>query len=146
MASGFIERVLEWLGFEAQEAAAGEGERVPPSGGGGRGWARGRRGRVVPLNPPGTPSASPEGGGLPQVVVAQPRSLEDVQTIAAHLKADRPVLVTLRQADREAARRIIDFLSGAVYALDGTMRAVGDDIVLCTPNRVDVKLEGWAEP
>lgn len=145
MASGFIERVLEWLGFEAHEAATAEGDRAQAAGAGGRGGGTPRRGRVVPLSPSVAAAVGPESGAPPQVVVAQPRSLDDVQAIAAHLKAGRPVLVTLRLAERETARRIIDFLSGTVYALDGAMRAVGDDILLCTPNRVSVKLEGWTD-
>lgn len=157
MAPGFIDRVLVWLGLEPEEAAAGE-EGPPAASAETAARGAGRRGRVVSL--PGTlpgPSGGPRNGsegGSPgpaaasspassvQVIICHPQTLDEVEGVAAHLKARRPVLVSLRRADRETARRIIDFLSGTVYALDGVMRPVGDEVVLCAPGGVDVKLEG----
>ena len=154
MAPGFIDRVLGWLGLEAEEAPAAE--ESPP----GQAAARpaGRRGRVVPLTGAAGPAAAGprngrEGEGVSalstaggtggvQVIICQPQSLEEVEGVASHLKAQRPVLVSLKRVERETARRIIDFLSGTVYALDGVMRPVGDEVVLCAPGGVDVKLEG----
>lgn len=151
MAAGFIDRVLVWLGLETEEAASAEGTVPVPEAS----RAAGRRGRVVPLaasNSGASPAraASVPGPGMVagpeppavRVVICHPQSLEEVESVAAHLKARSPVLVSLKRADREAARRIVDFLSGTVYALDGVMRVVGEDVVLCAPGGVDVRWEG----
>ena len=143
---GFIDRVLSWLGVEPEPGAPEPQAPAQTAASGGReaGEAALRRARVVTL-PTAAPPA-PAGGsavrGLARLVVFEPRSFDDVQAIAAHLREGRPVVLTLKATDRETARRIVDFLSGTVYALDGTMRRVDDDIFLCAPSGVDVQLEG----
>jgi cell division inhibitor SepF len=73
-----------------------------------------------------------------RVVVMHPRTLEDGQAIADQVKAKRPVIVNLDLADDKSQQRLLNFLSGVAYAVDGGLRQVGDSIYLVTPNNVEV--------
>ena len=68
-----------------------------------------------------------------KVVVLQPTTYNDATEIAGHLKEKKPVVVNLEKLDKETARKIVDFLSGAVYALDGSMQKVANGILLIVP-------------
>ena len=68
-----------------------------------------------------------------KVVVLQPTTYSDATEIAGHLKAKKPVVVNLEKLDKETARKIVDFLSGAVFALDGSMQKVSNGILLLVP-------------
>lgn len=73
-----------------------------------------------------------------KVVVLQPTSYNDSQDIADHLKSKKPVVVNLERLDKEDARKMVDFLSGAVYALDGSMQKVANGILLLAPYNVGI--------
>lgn len=75
-----------------------------------------------------------------RVVVCEPKSFEEVQPIADHLKAKRPVILNLEEMDKDLAQRFLNFLSGTIYALDGTMQRIGTGIFLFTPSNVEVTL------
>ena len=68
-----------------------------------------------------------------KVVVLQPTTYNDATEIAGHLKEKKPVVVNLEKLDKDTARKIVDFLSGAVYALDGSMQKVSNGILLLVP-------------
>ncbi len=88
------------------------------------------RNRVVKLH---------EGGSQQmKVVVMQPESFEEARDITNHLKAKKPVVVNLECIDKNVARRVIDFLSGAVYALDGDIQKVSNGIFLIAPNNIGI--------
>lgn len=74
-----------------------------------------------------------------KVVLSEPRVYADAQDIADQLKNRRSVVVNLQSIDREQAKRIVDFLSGTVYALGGDIQRIGTDIFLCTPDNVEVQ-------
>ncbi|GGN96461.1 cell division protein SepF [Saccharibacillus kuerlensis] len=74
-----------------------------------------------------------------KVILSEPRTYEDAQIIADHLRAHRSVVVNLQQVRRDHAKRIIDFLGGTVYAINGSISKVGGDIFLCTPDTVEVE-------
>lgn len=76
-----------------------------------------------------------------RVVVMEPSSFEEAQTIADQLKNRRPVIVNLENADRNLAKRIVDFVSGTTYALNGNMQKVGNGIFLFVPSNVDISGE-----
>jgi len=76
-----------------------------------------------------------------KVCLFEPRVFSETQDIADELKAERAALVNLSKVDHGAKKRIVDFLSGTVYALDGDIQKVGSDIFLCTPNSVGVEGE-----
>ncbi|MDR7420592.1 MAG: cell division protein SepF [Armatimonadota bacterium] len=80
-----------------------------------------------------------------EIVVLEPRSFDEARAGADHLKARRPVIVNLRDVDRDLARRVVDFTCGVTYAVDGHMQRVGDEIFLFTPNTVTVMAESSRE-
>ena len=73
-----------------------------------------------------------------KVVVMQPDDFEDASTICDHLKSKKPIIVNLEVTNKDVSRRIIDFLSGAVYSLDGTIQKVSNTIFVVAPSNVDV--------
>ena len=73
-----------------------------------------------------------------KVVVIQPDTFEEAKDIADTLKTKNPVVINLEGVEKDTARRIIDFLSGAVYALDGNIQKVSNGIFLVTPYNVGI--------
>ncbi|MDA7025950.1 cell division protein SepF [Bacillus sp. CLL-7-23] len=73
-----------------------------------------------------------------KVVLCEPRVYAEAQEIADHLKNRRAVVVNLQRIQHDQAKRIVDFLSGTVYAIGGDIQRIGADIFLCTPDNVDV--------
>lgn len=73
-----------------------------------------------------------------KVILIEPRVYAEAQDISEHLKSKRAVVVNLQRIDREQGIRIIDFLSGTVYALGGDIQRIGTDIFLCVPDNVEV--------
>lgn len=73
-----------------------------------------------------------------KVVLVEPRVYADSQDIADQLKNRRAVVVNLQRIEKDQAKRIVDFLSGTVYAIGGDIQKIGTDIFLCTPDNVEV--------
>lgn len=73
-----------------------------------------------------------------KLVLVEPRVFNEAQEIADHLKNRRAVVVNLQRIDKNEARRIVDFLSGTVYAIGGEIQKIGTYIVLCTPDNIEV--------
>jgi cell division inhibitor SepF len=69
----------------------------------------------------------------------EPRTYEETQDIADHLRSRRPVVVNLHRVRSDQALRIVDFLSGTVYALNGSISKIGPNIFLCTPDSVEIQ-------
>ncbi len=74
-----------------------------------------------------------------RVVLSEPRSYDETQDIADHLRSRRAVIVNLQRVRPDQAVRIVDFLSGTVYALNGSIAKLGANIFLCTPDSVDIQ-------
>ena len=73
-----------------------------------------------------------------KVILFEPRTYGEAQEIADHLKSRRAVVVNLQSITHDQAKRIVDFLSGTVYAIGGDIQKVGPNIFLSTPDNVDV--------
>ncbi|MBP2240051.1 cell division inhibitor SepF [Cytobacillus eiseniae] len=73
-----------------------------------------------------------------KMVLMEPRVYAEAQDISDHLKNRRAVVVNLQRIERDQAKRIVDFLSGTVYALGGDIQKIGTDIFLCTPDNVEI--------
>ena len=73
-----------------------------------------------------------------RLVVMQPNSFDDAQDVCDHLKEKKPVVINLEYADKDTARRLIDFFSGAVYGVDGHIEKVSASIFLLVPFNVDI--------
>ncbi|MBS1846850.1 MAG: cell division protein SepF [Actinobacteria bacterium] len=70
-----------------------------------------------------------------------PVSFEDAQELADKFKGNQPVIMNLQNADRDLARRLIDFASGLCYGVGGQMEKVANSVYLLTPSNVEVSAE-----
>lgn len=73
-----------------------------------------------------------------KVILFEPTSYNEVQDIADSLLNKRSIVINLHKVDRAKAKRIVDFLSGTVYAIKGNIKKLGISTFLCTPENVDV--------
>ena len=77
--------------------------------------------------------------GTGKMILLEPRAYSESQQIADHLKKKNTVVVNMKRVTPDQAKRIVDFLSGTVYALGGDLQKIGAGIFLCTPKNVDVE-------
>ena len=77
--------------------------------------------------------------GSGKMILLEPRAFSESQQIADHLKKRNTVVVNMKRVTSEQAKRIIDFLSGTVYAIGGDLQKIGVGIFLCTPKNVNVE-------
>ena len=80
---------------------------------------------------------SEEGGA--KMILLEPRAYSETQQIADHLKKRNTVVVNLKRVTGDQAKRIMDFLSGTIYAIKGDIQKIGGGIFLCTPNNINVQ-------
>lgn len=78
----------------------------------------------------------PNGG---KMILLEPRAYSESQQIADHLKKRNTVVVNMKRVTPDQAKRIVDFLSGTVYAIGGDLQKIGVGIFLCTPKNVNVE-------
>lgn len=78
------------------------------------------------------------GGSSIELKVVRPEQFEEVSPIADHLLNGRTVVLNLEAANKDVARRLLDFLSGVAYSIDGQMKRVANCTYIITPNNVDV--------
>ena len=74
-----------------------------------------------------------------KMILLEPRAYSESQQIADHLKKRNTVVVNMKRVTPDQAKRIVDFLSGTVYALGGDLQKIGGGIFLCTPKNVNVE-------
>ena len=85
-----------------------------------------------------TEDAYTEEGGA-KMILLEPRAYSEAQQIADHLKKRNTVVVNLKRVTNEQAKRIVDFLSGTLYAIGGNLQKLGPGIFLCTPKNINVQ-------
>jgi cell division inhibitor SepF len=73
-----------------------------------------------------------------KVILVEPRVYDEVQEIADHLKNRKAIVINLQRVNHEQALRIVDFLSGTVYAIGGDIKKLGTNTFICTPDNVDI--------
>jgi len=73
-----------------------------------------------------------------EVVVIQPESYAEAQDVCDHVKSQRPVIINLEQMDRAVAQRIMDFVSGSCYTLNGELQRITNNIFIIAPENIDV--------
>ncbi len=125
--SKIMDKVLGFMGFEEEEVEILENEEVM-------------------VNDDENNAKKKKGGNLfslhsqknIRVVVSEPRVFEDCQAIADNLKNRRPIIINLEESDKELAKRVVDFISGTTYALNGSMQKVGTGIFLFVPSNIDI--------
>lgn len=98
-----------------------------------------RRAPVVPIT--SAVSAAPKQSGF-KVLVVEPRSFEEVQTIVDQMRARRPVILNLESLDKDLAQKILNFLNGAIYALGGETQRVAQGIFFFAPQGTDISTMG----
>lgn len=91
----------------------------------------GRRPKVV--NMPQTQSI--------KMVISQPTTFEQSEEICNYLKERKSVIVNLEYVNKDVARRIVDFISGAVHALDGHIQKISNSIFLIAPTNYEISNE-----
>lgn len=74
-----------------------------------------------------------------KMVLFEPRSFGEAEEVGQRLKEGRAVVVNLHKLDREYAQRTIDFLTGVVFALDGKIQKIGQNVILCSPAQIGVQ-------
>ena len=92
----------------------------------------GRKGKVVPLNAQGQ---------AVKMVISQPTTFEQSEEICSLLKEKKSVIVNLEYVNKDVARRIVDFISGGVYALDGHIQKISNSIFLIAPMNYEITNE-----
>lgn len=73
-----------------------------------------------------------------RLIVNEPAAFEDCSKIVDNLKSKKPVIINLEKIETELAKRIFDFVSGATYALDGSVQKVANNIFVFAPDNVDI--------
>ncbi len=76
-----------------------------------------------------------------EIVLMQSACYEDAQKICDQIKLEKPVVVNLEKVEYQVAQRIMDFLSGTCYALDGSIQKVANNIFVIAPSTVEVSSE-----
>jgi cell division inhibitor SepF len=136
---GLWKRFVTYLGFGPEEEYEDEQEEAVARDDWQEIKRSGRdRTNVVPIaNAPQKTS-----GSAFKVLVVEPRSFEEVQTIADQLRLRRPVILNLESLDKDLAQKILNFLNGAIYALGGETQRVANGIFFFAPQGVDVATMG----
>lgn len=73
-----------------------------------------------------------------KVAILVPENYEDAQEICDNIKEHRAVVVNLENVEYETSQRIIDFLSGACYSLNGSIQKISNKIFIIAPENVDI--------
>jgi len=127
---GMINRIFNFLGLQEEEETEKEQMyETPEEPEREAGEIRRVKNNVVSLHAQKTS----------KLVLCEPRNYEETQEIADHLRSRRAILVNLQRVRPEQAMRIVDFLSGTVYALNGAISKVGPNIFVCTPDSVEIQ-------
>ena len=80
-----------------------------------------------------------DNNGGSKMILLEPRAYSESQQIVDHLKNRNTVVVNLKRVTSDQAKRIVDFLSGTIYAIGGDIQKMGGGIFLCTPNNVNIQ-------
>lgn len=72
------------------------------------------------------------------IVLFEPRNFDEAQEIGHHIKSKRACCINLHRIPSEYRQRIIDFLSGVVYGVDGSIKRIGENVILCSPKNLQV--------
>ena len=74
-----------------------------------------------------------------KTILVEPRAFSEAQQIADYLKGKNQVVVNFKRVTSDVSKRIMDFLNGIVYAIEGKMEKLGPGIVLCAPKGFEIE-------
>ena len=77
--------------------------------------------------------------GKTKMILVEPRAYSESVQISDYLKMRNSVVVNLQRVTADQGKRIVDFLSGTIYAIGGDMQKIGNGIFLCTPRNMNVE-------
>ncbi len=129
-----FDKVLNLVGWEIEEDESADKANddrhvlVKPDNHDGNALSKRRQGKIVNFN----------ANNQFKVVIMQPGSFEEARDVCDHLKSKKPVIVNLETIEKDIAQRIVDFLSGSIYALDGSIQKVSNAIFIIAPSNVDL--------
>ena len=95
-------------------------------------FGNGRKGKVVPIT---------QNSQSVKMVISQPTTFEQSEEICSLLKEKKSVIADLEYVNKDVARRIVDFISGGVYALDGHIQKISNSIFLIAPTNYEITNE-----
>lgn len=72
------------------------------------------------------------------IVLFEPRNFDEAEEIGQHIKMKRACCINLRRMPIEYRQRVIDFLSGVIFGVDGSIKKIGDNVILCSPKNLQV--------
>lgn len=87
------------------------------------------QGNVVSLNQPGSDR---------KVIIRSPQNILEIKELVDHLRARSTVIMNVEKTEPALAQRMVDFLSGAVYCIDGDMEKLSSSVIIAVPNGVDI--------
>jgi cell division inhibitor SepF len=73
-----------------------------------------------------------------EVVVLSPQNILEARELCDHLRSNKPVIMNVEGIDTPLAQRMVDFLSGSVYCLDGDIQKISNGIFLATPASIEI--------
>ncbi|MCX7714718.1 MAG: cell division protein SepF [Clostridia bacterium] len=125
---GFVDAVKNFVGFETEEfedeaeeqdiVEERENSALPFS----------KKSKVVPLHQ----------NVQTKIVILKPRSFEESKNVADEIKLRKPVVFDVGALEPEEARRVVDFVAGAVYGVDGNIQRVSGGIFVAAPSHIDI--------
>lgn len=122
---GFVDTVKEFIGFGDIEEDEEEMDYEEPA----EEMHQVKRSKVVPIHTSQNRS---------KIVILKPKCFSNSTAVADELKKRRPVVIDVGALDPDEARRVVDFIAGTVYGVDGNMQKVSGGIFLATPSQVDI--------
>lgn len=122
----FWDGILNWLGYGPdEEITEADGQRRERLG-------SNNRAKLVSL---------PTARNNTRLIISRPQSFDQAAALAENLKNYRPVIINLEDLPVDEARQIIDFLSGAIYALGGRVRRITSGIFLFASSNIDLEAD-----
>lgn len=130
--ANMLDRLLGYVGWEAQAEEVEESfESITKSS-----EKKNTNGKVVPMHV----------NGCSTLNVLYPESFDEARNICQFLRLNQAVIVNLENMNRDNAQRIVDFISGAVYSLDGGIKKISAGIFVVTPSSFVVEENNGEEP
>ena len=74
-----------------------------------------------------------------KTILVEPRAFSEAQQIADYLKGQNQVVVNFKRVTSDVSKRIMDFLNGIIYAIEGSMQKLGPGIVICAPKGFEIE-------
>lgn len=126
----FFDKILYFLGIE-EEQNSSESEVAPymsPTG-------PKTKGKIINIHQT----------AKNKMIIHKPISFEEAGKICEEIKSRKVAIVNMELLDKETAKRVLDFLSGSIFALNGTVKKIGAGIFVFAPDNVDISDISWEQ-